>query len=112
MVKRDLKIKKFNEEEIHTIRMKNQLAITSSIQQNFLPKDIPLENKTGITIAARYFPAEEAAGDWYHYYYDERCEEVVIALADVSGHGAGAAMFVSRLFKQLSVVSTPNDFYG
>jgi len=95
LMSRDQKIKKYVEDEKEAIRLKNEIAITSNIQQNFLPRKALDENETGVSIAARYFPAEEAAGDWYHYYFDARCQETVIALADVSGHGAGSAMFTA-----------------
>ena len=35
------------------------------------------------------------AGDWYGYFYNEANAETVFSIADVSGHGAGSAMFTA-----------------
>ena len=95
LVIRDEKIKTYIEEEKNSLRLKNELAITSNIQANFLPTSSWQKEDSGLEIAARYIPADEAAGDWYHYYFDEKNQETVVVVADVSGHGAGAAMFTA-----------------
>src|SRR5690606_18151355 len=56
-------------------------------------------------ITAKYVPATEVAGDWYHHWHNERTGESVVFMADVSGHGAGSSMFtaiIAGIFKHLA----------
>ncbi len=82
------------EEQKKTIRLEGELAVTKGIQENFLPQE-ELPALSGLDVAVRYDPAEECGGDWYGYFYDPQSGETVCAIADVSGHGAGAAMFTA-----------------
>jgi serine phosphatase RsbU (regulator of sigma subunit) len=82
------------EEQKKTIRLEGELAVTKGIQENFLPQE-ELPPSSGLDVAVRYSPAEECGGDWYGYFFDPKSGETVCAIADVSGHGAGAAMFTA-----------------
>lgn len=82
------------EEQKKQIRIEGELAVTKGIQENFLPRE-ELPAISGLDVAVRYSPAEECGGDWYGYFFDERKKESVFAIADVSGHGAGSAMFTA-----------------
>ncbi len=91
---RDVRINSLLIEQQEKFRLANELSIAHSIQDNFLLKSI-LPDDCGLQIAAEYVPATEVAGDWYGYFYNDATGEAVIAIADVSGHGAGSAMFTA-----------------
>ncbi|MCX6131137.1 MAG: PP2C family protein-serine/threonine phosphatase [Proteobacteria bacterium] len=97
---RDDKIKRYQEEEKEAIRIKGELAISKTVQSMFLSSEAAIKaiKKTeGIDLACRYIAAEEASGDWYQVWHREETEETIFALADVSGHGIGAAMFTAGI---------------
>lgn len=78
-----------------TDHFKKEIKEARSIQEGLLPKKLP----TGETfeIAVLYEPLEEVGGDWYFIDQDkEGC--VSIQIADVTGHGLGAA-FVGSMTK-------------
>lgn len=92
---REESISKMYDEQKEAIRLKHELDITSNIQKNFLPPVFEHKKQAGMDVAAKYIPCDEAAGDWYSYHFDEKRNETVIIVADVSGHGVGAAMFTA-----------------
>lgn len=81
--------------------MRRQLSDLADIQRALLPDDPMIK---GMQFAAHYQPAEIAAGDYYDVvklshrisgaYPDDQPDTFGFMLADVSGHGAGAAMEV------------------
>lgn len=82
------------EENIEKKRMEEELAIARKIQQGFLPGVIP--NVPGLEIAAKSDFCLEVAGD----YYDVLALEgygTVLAVGDVAGKGAGAALLMANL---------------
>ncbi len=89
------------------IRMQKEMGLAQSIQANFLiESDLPVE--AGVEVASSYIPAMEVGGDWYGYFYNEKTEESVFALADVTGHGAGPALFtavIASVFEEQIEVS-------
>jgi serine phosphatase RsbU (regulator of sigma subunit) len=91
---RDQRILALMAEQREKIRMDGELRIARSIQENLLPGQ-PFPGNRGLDVAASYVPASEVAGDWYHYVYSEASREGLFAILDVSGHGAGAAMFTT-----------------
>jgi len=91
---RDLAINLLHEEQKGKIRLEAELAVAKSIQDNFMPRE-SIAPESGVLISPSYTPAAEAAGDWYSYSYDPATGESVVAIADVSGHGAGSAMFTA-----------------
>ncbi len=100
---RDKQIHGLMEEQREKVRLEGELAITRSIQDNFLPRET-LPPTAGIEMSAIYRPAEEAAGDWYGTHHDPTTGESLVIITDVSGHGAGSAMFtamISGLFEHL-----------
>ncbi len=92
--RRDDAIHKLHEEQKGKIRLEAELAVTKSIQDNFMPHGA-LTPDSHVVINTAYTPASEAAGDWYSYHYDSITGQSVVAIADVSGHGAGSAMFTA-----------------
>ncbi|MGC1451739.1 MAG: PP2C family protein-serine/threonine phosphatase, partial [Candidatus Sulfotelmatobacter sp.] len=73
-------------------RMEHDLAVARSIQQSLLPGTMP--RVEGFEIAGWNQPADETGGDYYDWQLlpDGR---VVVALADVTGHGIGPALLAS-----------------
>jgi len=73
-------------------RLKSDLEIARSIQQGLLPGDSP--DLPGFEIAGWNKPADETGGDYYGWQQlpDGRA---AFTLADVTGHGIGAALVAS-----------------
>jgi sigma-B regulation protein RsbU (phosphoserine phosphatase) len=73
----------------HLQRMEKELAEARAFQQSLLPA--PQERLAGISVFARYIPCSELAGDFYDYMASSP-DSATLLVADVSGHGASAAM--------------------
>lgn len=88
-------------------RMQKELEIAKSIQQSFLPDRVP-EIK-GIEIAASNIPAKEVGGDFYDFIPIAK-NKLGISIADVSGKGIPAALFMalSRTLIQASTTGNQN----
>ena len=87
-------------------RVRSELAVASRIQLSVLPDARPpFSGCDDFGLAASMHPAKEVGGDFYDFFMvDERRCGVVVA--DVSGKGVPAAMFMMRsktLLKQLIV---------
>ena len=81
-----------NERTLHSLEQEIQIA--RRIQESNLPAGI--NTPKGIGLAAKYVPMSTVAGD----FYDIRANDdsgVAILIADVSGHGIGAALIGSML---------------
>ena len=80
------------QERLLEARLEEELAIARQIQQSLLPKEIP--QVPGYEFAARYIPCEQVGGDYYDFL---RLDEghLAVVMADVEGHGLGAAMYMS-----------------
>lgn len=72
--------------------LQHDLEVARSIQQSLLPKAMP--DISGFDIAAWNKPADQTGGDYYDWQVlpDGR---VVVALADVTGHGIGPALLAA-----------------
>jgi phosphoserine phosphatase RsbU/P len=76
------------------LRLQNELETARKVQLSILPEAIP--RIEGLDIAARYIPMSAVAGDFYDFLVvDEK--HLGIFVADVSGHGAPAALIASML---------------
>lgn len=86
-------------------RILKELEIASKIQQSFLPDSMP--NIQGIDIAAKTIPARIIGGDFYDFIPITK-NKWGIAIADVSGKGVPAALFMalSRTLMRASVAVT------
>jgi len=94
LVHRDQAIKKLMDEQKQKIRLEGEMEVAKGIQRNLLSDDdVPPEAQA--KVATLYIPAEECAGDWYTYHYDEKHNELLMIIADVSGHGTGSSMFTA-----------------
>jgi len=81
-----------NERKLLTVEQ--EIAIARRIQYSNLPETFG--SRGGVEIAARYVPMSTVAGDFYDIHY-EKGKGVGILIADVSGHGVGAALIGSML---------------
>ena len=82
------------EENLEKRRLDEQLSLARQIQQRFLPGDLP--PTPGLVVAARSIFCLEVAGD-YHDVIQLEDGRTVLAVGDVSGKGAGAAMLMANL---------------
>lgn len=82
------------EEAIGKKRMEHELELARRIQIGLLPN---LEHLTSDLDISSYFnPAEEVGGDYYDY-FPLGNKQIGIVIADVSGHGASAAMMMTMV---------------
>jgi phosphoserine phosphatase RsbU/P len=81
-----------NERKLYSIEQ--EIEIARRIQESNLPATINLPR--GIDIAAKYVPMSTVAGDFYDF-QTINPTGVGILIADVSGHGVGAALIGSML---------------
>ena len=82
------------DENIVKRQLEEQLQIARRIQQGFLPQEIPVT--VGLEIAAANRFCLEVAGDYYDVIPLED-GRTVLAVGDVSGKGAGAALLMANL---------------
>jgi sigma-B regulation protein RsbU (phosphoserine phosphatase) len=73
----------------HLERIEKELAEARAFQQALLPPQ--QAHLGGISVFARYLPCSELAGDFYDY-AAAGPDQATLLVADVSGHGASAAM--------------------
>jgi len=97
--------------ESEMARKDAELAIAAEIQQSFLPSSIP--QIEGFEIAGRNIPAKEVGGDFFDVMplevipFNHKCMGIMIA--DVSGKGVPAALFMalSRIVIRVSATMFP-----
>jgi serine phosphatase RsbU (regulator of sigma subunit) len=82
------------EENLEKRRMEEELQVARRVQERFLPKDLP--PTPGLELAARSYFCREVAGDYYDVIaLPKGC--TVLAIGDVAGKGAGAALIMANL---------------
>lgn len=87
-------LKKYIEEEAN--RYKEEFEMAKQIQLSALPNVFPpFPNDPEIDFYAKYKPAKIIGGDFYDYYYVSK-NRLAFLIADVSGKGVPAAMFMMR----------------
>ena len=74
--------------------VEQDLQLASQVQLAFLPKAAP--KVPGLSFYQYYNPAQQIGGDYFDYLELDN-NRLVIALADVVGHGVAAAMFMAKL---------------
>lgn len=95
-------VKDLKEVTEKNFRMESELSVARNIQLGVLPKDEDEESMRDgrHEIAAYLLPAREVGGDFYDFYsLDEN--HIVISIADVSGKGVPAALFMMSARTQL-----------
>ena len=76
-------------------RIETELDLATKIQTSMLPCILPaFPDHENIKLRAVYHPAKEVGGDFYDYFkIDDK--RVGVVIADVSGKGVGAALFMT-----------------
>jgi len=80
-------------EQAYAVLDREFLAV-GEIQRQLLPKELP--GIPGVTFATYYEPSARAGGDYYTF-WDLPDDQLALLIADVSGHGASAAVVVAML---------------
>ncbi len=84
--------RRVTEERVLSERMQRDLELVREIQGNLFPST---ELKShGMTMCGRVIPATEAGGDYFDF-FKTKSNFLAMAIGDVSGHGAGPALFMS-----------------
>ena len=91
-------------------RLATELDVATEIQSGMLPKDFPVRDD--FEIFATMTPAKEVGGDFYDFYMLDETH-VAITVADVSGKGIPAALFmvIAKTILNNFAVSM-NNVYG
>ena len=72
-------------------KAKTELTLAAAIQDSMLPKDFP--EHASFALYASMTPAKEVGGDFYDFYFLDE-EHLALVIADVSGKGIPAALFM------------------
>lgn len=100
-------LKKYIEEEAN--RYKEEFEMAKQIQLSALPNVFPpFPNDPEIDFYAKYKPAKIIGGDFYDYYYIGK-NRLAFLIADVSGKGVPAAMFMMRAKTAFRVFADKKD---
>jgi len=81
-------------EELEKKRLEEELSIASRIQQRLLPKSIP--EFEGVVVTGLNIPSKQVGGDYYDFIVIDD-DHMAVAIADVSGKGAPAALLMANL---------------
>jgi sigma-B regulation protein RsbU (phosphoserine phosphatase) len=82
------------QETLEKKRLEQELAMAREIQLGLLPKGFP--KTASLEISSYFNPADEVSGDYYDYFYLGP-DKIGMVLADVSGHGASAALLMTMV---------------
>ncbi|MBN2009276.1 SpoIIE family protein phosphatase [candidate division KSB1 bacterium] len=80
-----------------TEKIEKEMELASRIQKELLPKQVP--KIPDLTIAGRCISANAVGGDYFDFFQHKHFYNFV--LADVSGHGVSAALFMSTVRSSL-----------
>ena len=94
-------------------RIGAELNVATQIQANMLPRIFPpFPNRGEFDLYATMEPAKEVGGDFYDFFMIDN-DHVALVIADVSGKGVPAALFMviakTLLKNQASVTSSPAE---
>jgi serine phosphatase RsbU (regulator of sigma subunit) len=90
------------EENYEKKRLEEELAMARRVQEGLLPKHLP--GTPGLEVAARCRFCLEVAGDYYDVVALEG-DRTMLAVGDVSGKGAAAALIMANLRASLRTIS-------
>jgi phosphoserine phosphatase RsbU/P len=75
--------------------VESELRIARHIQESLIPRIFPpFPNRSEFKLWAKNIPAKEVAGDFYDFYFVDD-ENLAIIIADVSGKGVSASLFMA-----------------
>ncbi len=90
------------EENFEKKRLEEQLAMARHVQERFLPRQLP--DTPGLDVFARCIFSLEVAGDYYDV-VSLAGGRTLMAVGDVSGKGAGAALIMANMQAALRTLS-------
>lgn len=76
---------------VASMKVKAELDVASKIQLSAVPTEFP--NREEFGVYAEMYPAKEVGGDFYDFFFIDE-ERIAILIADVSGKGVPAALFM------------------
>jgi sigma-B regulation protein RsbU (phosphoserine phosphatase) len=89
-----------------------ELGVASAIQASMLPSIFPpFPERTEFDLYASMLPAKEVGGDFYDFYFIDK-DNLAVVIADVSGKGVPAALFMmitKTLIKNSSFCKSPKS---
>ena len=89
--------KRLHKEEIEKERLNREMELAADMQNSLIPAN---EFSTKLlNLNAHYHPHHLIGGDYYDYFVDE--SRIVFCMADVSGKGISAAIFMSNFQAKL-----------
>ena len=92
--KRMIALEAKNHEEAEKERIERELQMASRIQSGMLPHEFPpFPDRREFDIFATMNPAKEVGGDFYDYFFVDD-DHLCLVMADVSGKGVPAALFM------------------
>jgi sigma-B regulation protein RsbU (phosphoserine phosphatase) len=79
------------------IEMKQAMSLAMEVQQNLLPREMPLIK--GLDIAARSIYCDETGGDLYDFleFENRDADRIGVVVGDVSGHGIPSALLMATV---------------
>ena len=76
-------------------RVESELSIARNIQQSLLPHVFPpFPKRSEFSLYAQMIPARDVAGDFFDFFFLDH-DHLVLVIADVSGKGVPAALFMA-----------------
>ena len=96
---------RLREAGIREARLGSELRIARKVQEEMLPKDIPLPES--LSVRGYLDPAKEVGGDLYDYFI--RDGKLYFCIADVSGKSVPAAIVMSVVLSLFRMVSGRED---
>jgi sigma-B regulation protein RsbU (phosphoserine phosphatase) len=94
------KISELIEESKESVRIENEVAIASAVQQTLIP-DRNFSNER-VTMSSYYEAASECGGDWWGFF--SAGNKLAIFIADATGHGLPSALLTASARSCFSVM--------
>ena len=106
-------IKRMEREHSQLESIKTDLAVAGEIQQAILPRVFPPfpENERELDLAALMTPAKDVGGDFYDFFRIDP-QRIGVVVADVSGKGVPAAIFMAVSRTLLRTIGLQGDAPG
>jgi sigma-B regulation protein RsbU (phosphoserine phosphatase) len=98
-------LKEADQDRYELARVQRELSIAHLIQQSLLPHGFPpFAGSEALDVAATMQPARNVGGDFYDYFRLD-AERLGVVIADVSGKGVPAAIFMAMTRTALKAVA-------
>lgn len=86
--------------------LENELTIARTIQESFLPKELP--HHSGIGVAVAMFTTRQVGGDLYDF-IEFGPDRLGVMIGDVSGKGVPASLFMAMVSGKFEFFATPGS---